>query len=428
MALAPAALRTAADDTARRARLAEGTADGVRLARAAAGLARVRALREHDAHPLDDAERLLAAASRRADLPGACDAALDRARMFALDAGDLRSAWIAAHRIEARFGRVDAARSCVADARRMARTFESARPSDAEVTAIDASDDDDATAVAQDGASGAGQANSASAGPTDPQVEAWAAAHAGAGVAPQLVGVDAPGLVAGATHARIVLRFSAPTAFTRSELPRDGPLPRRLVLDFPRASAIDDVPAVTTLGAGGVVRARVAQTDPRTLRVVLDLDDTARTQLFFLAAPYRVVIDAEHGPRVAHRDQRAPLRLLVLDPGHGGDDHGAPGPGGMRESRVALDLAQRVKAILAERLPDVRVLLTRDRDVFVSLEQRAAIANAAGADAFVLDSPQRVADARGGRRCRHVRPRHHRRPRDAGARRARERHGRGGPR
>ena len=64
------------------------------------------------------------------------------------------------------------------------------------------------------------------------------------------------------------------------------------------------------------------------------------------------------------------------------------------------DLAQRVKALLAQRLPETRVLLTRDSDVFVSLEQRAAMANVVGADAFVsihLNASPTEAERGGGR-------------------------------
>ena len=76
------------------------------------------------------------------------------------------------------------------------------------------------------------------------------------------------------------------------------------------------------------------------------------------------------------------MRLIVLDPGHGGDDFGARAFG-LRESDLTLDLAKRVRTLLARRLPAVRVVLTRESDVLVSLEQRAAMANAISADLFL---------------------------------------------
>lgn len=75
-------------------------------------------------------------------------------------------------------------------------------------------------------------------------------------------------------------------------------------------------------------------------------------------------------------------RRVVLDPGHGGSDSGAIGPTGLHEAAVNLDVARRVAARLAERY-GVQVILTRDRDTYVPLEDRAAHANDAGVDLFV---------------------------------------------
>jgi N-acetylmuramoyl-L-alanine amidase len=74
---------------------------------------------------------------------------------------------------------------------------------------------------------------------------------------------------------------------------------------------------------------------------------------------------------------------IVLDPGHGGDQPGAKGPGGLREASVALAIARKVRHALRRELPGARVLMTRDDNRFVSLEERAAIANAVDADLFV---------------------------------------------
>ena len=76
-----------------------------------------------------------------------------------------------------------------------------------------------------------------------------------------------------------------------------------------------------------------------------------------------------------------PSITVVIDPGHGGDDRGAVGSSGLEEKLVALTVAQRVRTIGAER--GVRVLLTREDDRQVSLMQRAAFANGAGAAVFI---------------------------------------------
>lgn len=89
-------------------------------------------------------------------------------------------------------------------------------------------------------------------------------------------------------------------------------------------------------------------------------------------------------------------RRVVLDPGHGGSDPGAIGPSGLHEAEVNLDVARRVAARLAERY-GVQVILTRDRDVYVPLEDRAAHANDAAVDLFVSIhcNAARNAEARG---------------------------------
>jgi len=77
----------------------------------------------------------------------------------------------------------------------------------------------------------------------------------------------------------------------------------------------------------------------------------------------------------------APFELIVLDPGHGGDDHGASGRSGRREKDVVLRVAKRIgKALQAE---GFRVLYTRQDDRFVSLPERTEMANRAHASLFV---------------------------------------------
>lgn len=72
---------------------------------------------------------------------------------------------------------------------------------------------------------------------------------------------------------------------------------------------------------------------------------------------------------------------IVLDAGHGGDDEGARGAHGVVEKELVLDVARRLR----DRLQDagLQVVLTRDRDVYVPLEQRTAIANRARGDLFL---------------------------------------------
>jgi N-acetylmuramoyl-L-alanine amidase len=76
------------------------------------------------------------------------------------------------------------------------------------------------------------------------------------------------------------------------------------------------------------------------------------------------------------------LRAIVIDAGHGGEENGAKGPAGALEKHITLSVARRLKAALEGRL-GVRVILTRDSDATVGLDERAAIANNNKADLFV---------------------------------------------
>ncbi len=87
------------------------------------------------------------------------------------------------------------------------------------------------------------------------------------------------------------------------------------------------------------------------------------------------------------------IDVIVIDPGHGGAQYGAVGPGGTREKDVALDIGKEL-AKLIRKDKQFKVIMTRDRDQSVTLQERADIANNASCDLFVSihanSSPKRV--------------------------------------
>ncbi|HMP76135.1 MAG TPA: N-acetylmuramoyl-L-alanine amidase [Kiritimatiellia bacterium] len=74
-------------------------------------------------------------------------------------------------------------------------------------------------------------------------------------------------------------------------------------------------------------------------------------------------------------------RVVVIDPGHGGQDTGAKGRRGVEEKRVALDLARRLRAHLVN--AGVKVYMTRESDRFIELDERCRKAGRWGADFFI---------------------------------------------
>lgn len=75
------------------------------------------------------------------------------------------------------------------------------------------------------------------------------------------------------------------------------------------------------------------------------------------------------------------IRKVVVDPGHGGEDTGAMGSSGILEKELVLQIAKKLKQKLEAY--GIEVILTRDRDVFISLKERAQMANDRRADFFV---------------------------------------------
>jgi len=111
---------------------------------------------------------------------------------------------------------------------------------------------------------------------------------------------------------------------------------------------------------------------------------------YTLENPFRIVFDL-HSPSTAEAPLSAPqrpaetapgIRTVVIDPGHGGVETGAIGPGGVQEKSLTLLLARDLEARLAARL-GLRVVLTRSEDATLPLDTRAAIANQNKADLFI---------------------------------------------
>ncbi len=78
------------------------------------------------------------------------------------------------------------------------------------------------------------------------------------------------------------------------------------------------------------------------------------------------------------------LKTVVIDAGHGGKDPGAIGKVlGVKEKDLVLDVSLRLGKLIKAQFPDVKVLYTRDKDVFINLYDRAKLANSNNADLFI---------------------------------------------
>lgn len=210
-------------------------------------------------------------------------------------------------------------------------------------------------------------------------------------------------------YTRVVIDATRPVAFKQGSLPanRKKKLPRRFYLDLTPAYKSKAIKDRIKIQDGLLKSVRIAQFQPKTVRVVFDLGKTLKTRVFYLDDPFRIVVDAyskDYAEKTAckRRGNVADtsgavrsgsdlslaqqlglcVRRVVVDAGHGGKDPGAIGPTGLREKTVTMKLARKVAAKLKKRL-GCRVYLTRNSDKYIGLTQRTAIANSKKADIFI---------------------------------------------
>ncbi len=180
-------------------------------------------------------------------------------------------------------------------------------------------------------------------------------------------------------YTRVVVDLTNNVEFSKNRLSN----PDRLYFDLKDALISKEINTSIPIGDGILKAVRASQFNKMTVRVVLDLDEISAYQTFVFDDPARLVIDVYGKSKSTNKPEISFVkRRIVLDPGHGGHDPGAVGPKRLHEKDVVLDIALRLKKILSED-PMNEVFLTRDRDVFIPLEERTAMANRKNADLFV---------------------------------------------
>ncbi|HXK12409.1 MAG TPA: N-acetylmuramoyl-L-alanine amidase [Vicinamibacteria bacterium] len=170
--------------------------------------------------------------------------------------------------------------------------------------------------------------------------------------------------------------------------------PGRVTVTVPRD--LLDVSLPPTRLAGGIVESVQFQGGPENLFAVQLGPRFQKLKATEQESPARLVLELAgqapapgERPPVAAPVARAPrpgdepaVRTVVIDPGHGGGNAGAQGPGGTLEKDVALSIARKLRAELVNER-GLQVFLTRDKDEEVELDSRTAIANNYKADLFV---------------------------------------------
>ncbi|MBW2108136.1 MAG: N-acetylmuramoyl-L-alanine amidase [Deltaproteobacteria bacterium] len=223
-------------------------------------------------------------------------------------------------------------------------------------------------------------------------------------------------------YTRVVVDVDQEVPFTYRLLKKDPTIgkPQRLYIDLDRACLDARVRPVVPIGDDLLSNARAAQHAPATVRVVLDIKSIEKFKIFSLKNPFRVVLDVNgvrkrtkrktvKKPVVPKPGQDIPkgalakqlalgVKRVVIDPGHGGKDPGALGYyKSILEKNVTLEVSRRLARKIREEL-GIEAILTRNRDRFLSLEERTALANTKNADLFLSIH----ANASKNHRCRGV--------------------------
>jgi N-acetylmuramoyl-L-alanine amidase len=216
-------------------------------------------------------------------------------------------------------------------------------------------------------------------------------------------------------YTRVVVYVDRETDFTHRLLKKDPSLdkPPRLYVDLGNSTLGGGKQKTIPINDDLLSDARAARYTLDSVRVVVDIKSFETYKVFSLRDPFRIVIDvwgrngsvtsaqerddeASAAPPGAelNRGRKVPrgalakqlalgVRRIVVDPGHGGKDFGAPGfiPG-VHEKDVVLEIAKRVARKIREDL-NLEAVLTRSDDHYLTLEERTAFANTRGADLFV---------------------------------------------
>lgn len=206
-------------------------------------------------------------------------------------------------------------------------------------------------------------------------------------------------------YTRVVIDADQEAAFTHRLLSEDPSQdkPHRLFVDLEQCRLGADVARIIPINDDLLSDARAGQNTSDTVRVVIDIKSFRNYKIFSLKNPFRVVIDVwgeEAAEPVATTAARADpekklpvgalakqlslgVQRIVIDPGHGGKDYGAPGYAkGVHEKSIVLSLAKRLAEMIRTEI-GCEVVLTRTGDTFLPLEERTAFANTRNADLFI---------------------------------------------
>ncbi len=220
------------------------------------------------------------------------------------------------------------------------------------------------------------------------------------------------------SYTRIVIDADQETRFSHRLLKKDPSIkkPQRLYIDLDRSRLGQGIQKIVPINDELLADARAGQNSPETVRIVVDIKSFKTYKIFSLKNPFRIVLDVwgletetataeDARPEVRPRTGKLPpgaiarqlalgVKRIVIDPGHGGRDYGAPGYlKGVHEKDVVLQIAKRLARKVESDL-NCDAVLTRTTDRYLTLEERTAIANTQNADLFISIHTNAIRDKR----------------------------------
>jgi len=209
------------------------------------------------------------------------------------------------------------------------------------------------------------------------------------------------------SYTRIVIDANKETVYRHRLLNPDPSIkkPKRLYVDLDRSRLGKDIEKVVPINDNLLSNVRAGQYTNESVRVVVDIKSFKTYKIFSLRNPFRIVIDvwgiataaapsppkvtgttpdsAKIPPGALAKQLALGVSRIVIDPGHGGRDYGAPGYyKGVHEKKIVLALAKKLSKKIRSQL-SCEVVLTRETDKYLTLEERTAIANTRNADLFI---------------------------------------------
>ncbi|MBF0118734.1 MAG: N-acetylmuramoyl-L-alanine amidase [Desulfobacterales bacterium] len=211
-------------------------------------------------------------------------------------------------------------------------------------------------------------------------------------------------------YTRVVINLNHETPFVHKLLEKDPSIqkPPRLYIDFENTKLPKRIKSIIPINDDLLTSARAGQYTLTTVRIVVDIKSFQSYKIFSLNNPFRIIIDiwgkpsekphyvekpkqpitppsttTKIPPSAIAKQLALGVKLVIIDPGHGGHDIGAPTSiKGIAEKDIVMEISKKLAQKIHDKL-GCKVILTRNDDNYLTLEERTAIANTKNADIFI---------------------------------------------